>query len=184
MRRAPRLINEVQRLGVTVSVAALFIVLLVVFRLIWSATVTIPSDDRLQQGLLAIEDSHQAMLDMDSSLRGYLATGDGFFADTATNAAPALAAADTQMINLLEEPQLREDVLALLLARGVGDADVVHADRVPGAGLGAVADGQVRDLQLGGRRSLGGVDVGLGSVRRHGPNLTGTSDSPVPPARR
>ena len=54
---------------------------------------------------------------MDSSLRGYLATGDQFFANAATAAAPALAAADTQMINLLEEPQLRQDVLALLLAQ-------------------------------------------------------------------
>lgn len=117
MRRAPRLIHEVQRLGVTVSVAALLIVLLVVFRLVWSAAVTTPTDTRLQQGLLALEDSHQGMLDMDSSLRGYLATGDQFFADTATRAAPALAAADTQMINQLDEPQLRQDVLALLLAQ-------------------------------------------------------------------
>jgi len=117
VRRAPRLIHEVQRLGVTVSVAALLIVLLVVFRLIWSAAVTTPTDTRLQQGLLALEDSHQAMLDMDSALRGYLATGDQFFADTANGAAPALAAADTQMVNQLDEPQLRQDVLALLLAQ-------------------------------------------------------------------
>src|SRR3954447_258993 len=105
VRRAPRLIHEVQRLGVTVSVAALLIVLLVVFRLIWSAAVTTPTDTRLQQGLLALEDSHQAMLDMDSALRGYLATGDQFFADSAVEAAPRLAAANTQMPNLLEEPR-------------------------------------------------------------------------------
>ena len=117
MRRAPRLIHEVQRLGLTVSIAALLIVLLVVFRLVWSVAVTAPTDARLQSGLLALEDSHQAMLDMDASLRGYLATGDQFFADSATGAAPALAAADTQMVNLLEEPQLRQDVLALLLAQ-------------------------------------------------------------------
>ncbi len=117
MRRAPRLIHEVQRLGLTVSIAALLIVLLVVFRLVWSGAVSGPTDARLQSGLLALEDSHQAMLDMDASLRGYLATGDQFFADSATGAAPALAAADTQMVNLLEEPRLRQDVLALLLAQ-------------------------------------------------------------------
>lgn len=117
MRRAPRLIHEVQRLGLTVSIAALLIVLLVVFRLAWSVEVNGPTDARLQSGLLALEDSHQAMLDTDASLRGYLATGDQFFADAATGAAPALAAADTQMVNLLEEPQLRQDVLALLLAQ-------------------------------------------------------------------
>jgi diguanylate cyclase (GGDEF)-like protein len=117
VRRAPRLIHEVQRLGLTVSVAALVIVVLVVFRLVWSAAVTAPSDQRLQNGLLALEDSHQAMLDTDAALRGYLATGDQFFADSATEAAPVLAAADSQMVNLLEEPQLRQDVLALLLAQ-------------------------------------------------------------------
>ncbi|MFC5137121.1 diguanylate cyclase domain-containing protein [Actinomycetospora rhizophila] len=117
MRRAPRLIHEVQRLGLTVSIAALLIVLLVVFRLVWSVAVTAPADQRLQDGLLALEDSHQAMLDMDASLRGYLATGDRFFTDSATDAAPRLAAADSQMVNLLEEPQLRQDVLALLLAQ-------------------------------------------------------------------
>ncbi|WP_433030982.1 diguanylate cyclase domain-containing protein [Actinomycetospora sp. CA-053990] len=104
-------------MGLTVSIAALLIVLLVVFRLAWSVAVTGPTDARLQSGLLALEDSHQAMLDMDASLRGYLATGDQFFTDSATGAAPALAAADTQMVNLLEEPQLRQDVLALLLAQ-------------------------------------------------------------------
>ena len=117
MRRAPRLIQEVQRLGLTVSVAALLIVILVVLRLVWSAVFTTPTDERLQQGLLAIEDSHQAMLDMDAALRAYIATGDQFFADSATDAAPALAAADTQMVNLLEEPRLRQDVLSLLLAQ-------------------------------------------------------------------
>jgi diguanylate cyclase (GGDEF)-like protein len=117
VRRAPRLITEVQRLGVTVSVAALVIVLLVVFRLLYRAAVTAPADDRLQAGLLAVEDSHQAMLEMDSSLRGYLATGDGFFASEATKTSPALASADTQMVNLLEEPALRQSVLQLLLAQ-------------------------------------------------------------------
>ena len=87
MRRAPRLIHEVQRLGLTVSIAALLIVLLVVFRLVWSVAVTAPADQRLQDGLLALEDSHQAMLDMDASLRGYLATGERFFADRATDGA-------------------------------------------------------------------------------------------------
>ena len=52
----------------------------------------------------ALEDSHQAMLDMDASLRGYLATGDQFFADAATGAAPALAAADTQMVTSSRSP--------------------------------------------------------------------------------
>lgn len=117
MRRAPRLITEVQRLGLTVSVAALVIVLLTVGRVLFSAGVTGPTEDRLQAGLLAVEDSNQAMLDMDSSLRGYLATGDQFFADEATRASPALAAADTQMVNLLEEPALRQSVLQLLLAQ-------------------------------------------------------------------
>lgn len=117
MGRAPRLINEVRRLGIMVSVAALLIVLIVSGRAIWSTAVTGPVDNRLQDGLLAIEDSHQAVLDMDSALRGYLATGDQFFADSATAAAPRLAAANTQMVNLLEEPQLRQDVLSLLLAQ-------------------------------------------------------------------
>lgn len=117
MKRAPRLITEVQRLGVTVSVAALVIVLLVVFRVLYSAAVTSPAEDRLQAGLLAVEDSHQAMLSMDSSLRGYLATGDSFFLDEATKTTPALAISDTQMINLLEEPALRQNVLGLVLAQ-------------------------------------------------------------------
>ena len=117
MRRAPRLITEVQRLGVTVSVAALVIVLLVVFRLLYSAAVTEPADDRLQAGLLAVEDSHQAMLEMDSSLRGYLATGDRYFANEATKTSPALASADSRMLTLLDEPALRQSVLALLLAQ-------------------------------------------------------------------
>ncbi len=54
---------------------------------------------------------------MDSSLRGYLATGDRFFADEATKASPALAAADSQMVNVLDEPALRQSVLQLLLAQ-------------------------------------------------------------------
>ncbi|MFC5060832.1 diguanylate cyclase domain-containing protein [Actinomycetospora atypica] len=117
MKRAPRLTTEVQRLGVTVSVAALVIVLLVVFRVLYSAAVTSPAEERLQSGLLAVEDSHQAMLSMDSSLRGYLATGDQFFLDEATKSTPALATANTQMLNLLEEPALRQNVLGLVLAQ-------------------------------------------------------------------
>ena len=54
---------------------------------------------------------------MDSSLRGYLATGDRFFLDEATRTTPALAFANTQMINLLEEPALRQNVLGLVLAQ-------------------------------------------------------------------
>ena len=75
MRRAPRLITEVQRLGMTVSVAALIIVILVVFRVLFSAAVTAPADDRLQAGLLAVEDSHQSMLEMDSSQWPRIQTG-------------------------------------------------------------------------------------------------------------
>ncbi|MEJ2869723.1 sensor domain-containing diguanylate cyclase [Actinomycetospora sp. OC33-EN08] len=99
------------------SVAALVIVLLVVFRALYSAAVTAPAADRLQAGLLAVEDSHQAMLAMDSSLRGYLATGDPFFADEATKASPELAVANGQMINMLEEPALRQSVLQLVVAQ-------------------------------------------------------------------
>src|SRR6185295_19524083 len=53
-----------------------------------------------------------------------------------------------------------------LLAGRVGDADVVHVDDVARARLRAVADRDVLRDELGGGRSLDGVD--LGSLRGHG----------------
>ena len=135
MIRAPRLVNEVRRLGILVSVAALLIVLVVTGRAVWSTMVTAPTDDRLHAGLLAIEDSHRAMLDTDSALRGYLATGDAFFADTAAAAAPRLAAANGQMILQLDNPTLREDVLATVLAQQRWTAEwAAQARRLPPPG--------------------------------------------------
>jgi hypothetical protein len=43
----------------------------------------------------------------------------------------------------------------------VRDAHVVHAHVLAGLGLIAVADGDVLDQKLGGRRTLDGADVGL-----------------------
>jgi diguanylate cyclase (GGDEF)-like protein len=117
VKRAPRLIDEVQRLGTTMSVAALLIVLLVVVRLVWSVVSAAPQSDRLQAGLIALEDSHQAVLTRDAALRGYLATQDAFFLDRADATAPALAAANQRVAQALEEPKLRDDVLQLRLAQ-------------------------------------------------------------------
>ena len=47
-----------------------------------------------------------------------------------------------------------------LLAGGEGDTDVVHAHRVAGRRLRALADGLVGDDQVSGRVALGRVDLG------------------------
>ena len=48
-----------------------------------------------------------------------------------------------------------------LLAGGVRDADVVHRHGGAGRGLGAVALDEVGDLEVGRRRGVGEVDLGL-----------------------
>lgn len=54
-----------------------------------------------------------------------------------------------------------------LLAGAVGDAHVVHQHPVAGLGLGPVADGEVGDLEVGGRLAL--VEINFWLLSSHGP---------------
>ncbi|MEJ2887189.1 sensor domain-containing diguanylate cyclase [Actinomycetospora aeridis] len=112
-----RLVTEVERLGAIVSVAALVIVVITVGRLSYSALVTVPAGDELRVGLLALEDAQDAVMGTDSLLRAYLATGDPYFVDRATERAPEIAAAEGAMLANLDLPGVFPRVLELVAAQ-------------------------------------------------------------------
>ncbi|GLZ48407.1 hypothetical protein Acsp06_45920 [Actinomycetospora sp. NBRC 106375] len=137
MARPLRLVTEVQRLGTIVWVAAFLIVAISIGRLAYSALVTVPAGDDLRAGLLAYEDTQNAVLSTDSSLRAYLATRDPYFLDRANEMAPQIATAETTMVATLDMPEVFPHVLDLVAAQRqwqtgwVGELSGVPAEGVP-----------------------------------------------------
>jgi diguanylate cyclase (GGDEF)-like protein len=134
--RRLRLVTEVQRLGTIVSIAALLIVAINVGRLLYSLLVTVPEDDGLRHGLLAIEDSQQAVMGTDSSLRAYLTTRDPYFRDRAAELAPAIATAEAVMVAELGHTEVFPRVLELVAAQRRWQTEWVGA--LPGGPTGDV----------------------------------------------
>ncbi|GAA4913519.1 diguanylate cyclase (GGDEF)-like protein [Actinomycetospora succinea] len=129
--------TEVQRLGAVVAIAALVIVVINVGRLSYSALVTVPAGDDLRAGLLALEDSQDAVMGTDSLLRGYLATRDPYFVAQAATRAPEIGAAEGAMLATLDTPSVFPRVLELVTtqrewqAGWVGRIQTVPAERIP-----------------------------------------------------
>src|SRR4051794_30506067 len=132
-----------------------------------------PEDDALRDGLLAIEDSQQAVMGTDSSLRAYLTTRDPYFRDRAAEFAPAIAAAESTMVAKLGRPEVFPRVLELVAAQRRWQADWVGALSAEGTGdvAGFVARGDVlmagyREASAAARSSLlATIDATTRSVR-------------------
>ncbi|MDD7937219.1 sensor domain-containing diguanylate cyclase [Actinomycetospora lutea] len=131
-----RMVTEVQRLGAVVAVAALVIVVINLGRLSYSALVTVPAGDELRTGLLAVEDSQDAVMGTDSLLRAYLATRDPYFVAQAAQRAPEIAAAEGAMLATLDQPGVFPLVLDLVATQRewqsgwVGEIQAVTPERV------------------------------------------------------
>ncbi len=115
--RRPRLVTEVRRLGIVVTVGALVIVLLVACRLAFVAFVSLPETAELQQGLVALENANQALLDEETGLRAFVSTSDQSFLAPYAVAQSVITASNAGMQRLLAAPTLRGGVLDLLLAQ-------------------------------------------------------------------
>ena len=131
-----RLVTEVQRLGAVVAIAALVIVVISVGRLSWAALVTVPESNEMRTGLLALEDSQDAVMGTDSLLRAYLATRDPYFVAQAAARAPEIAAAEGAMLATLDLPGVFPRVLDLVTtqrewqAGWVGRVSAVPPERI------------------------------------------------------
>jgi diguanylate cyclase (GGDEF)-like protein len=112
--RPLRVGTEVQRLGTVVAVAALVIVVISVSRLFYAALVTGPEADDLRTGQIAVEDARNAVLASDTFLRAYVTTGDRYFLERSTELAPHISAAESTMLDTLDQPDIFPSVLELV----------------------------------------------------------------------
>jgi diguanylate cyclase (GGDEF)-like protein len=83
----------------------------------WLLAVSRPEVTRYEQGVKALQDSHNAMLDQETGIRAYLTTGESQFLDPYRQGLLNLAAADKVLFLLAEDRDLTPDVVLLFLAQ-------------------------------------------------------------------
>ncbi|MEO7744705.1 MAG: diguanylate cyclase [Actinomycetota bacterium] len=100
--------------GMRVVVAgAVVISVLLVSLLAWFALVSQPRITRYEGGLLALQDSHAAMLDQETGLRAFLSTGDLAYLVPYHSGLGDLAAADSRLLDVASDPRLTRSVVAM-----------------------------------------------------------------------
>ncbi len=96
---------------------AVVISVLLVSLLAWFALVSQPRITRYESGLLALQDSHAAMLDQETGLRAFLSTGDLAYLVPYHSGLGDLAAADSRLLDVASDPRLTRSVVAMRITQ-------------------------------------------------------------------
>ncbi len=104
--------------GMRVVIAgAVVISLLLSSLLAWFALVSQPRITRYEGGLLALQDSHAAMLDQETGLRAFLSTGDLTYLTPYHSGLGVLATVDARLLDIASDPRLTRSVVAVRIAQ-------------------------------------------------------------------
>jgi diguanylate cyclase (GGDEF)-like protein len=83
----------------------------------WLLVISRPDVTRYEHGVSALQDSHNAMLDQETGIRAYLATGESQFLEPYRKGLSNVAVADTALFPLTRDQELAPDVFQLFLAQ-------------------------------------------------------------------
>jgi diguanylate cyclase (GGDEF)-like protein len=116
--RPPRGLGAVVDASFRLVIAgACAVVLLTALLAGWLTAVSGPEVTRYELGVAAAQDAHNAMLDQETGVRGYLTTGRADFLEPYRQGVTNLAAADSTLFGLARDPDLTEAVLRFFLAQ-------------------------------------------------------------------
>ncbi len=100
-----------------VIAGALVISVLLIALLGWIALASAPRIARYEGGLLALQDGHAAMLDQETGLRAFLATGDQIYLVRYTRGRGDLARTDARLLAVASDPRLTRRVVAVRISQ-------------------------------------------------------------------
>ncbi len=104
--------------GTRVVVAGTVLVSVVLLSLLgFFSLVSQPSITKYEAGLLALQDSHSAMLDQETGLRGYLSTRDAHYLQPYVRGRQDLQTADERLLPLVGDRRLTEVLVRVRLAQ-------------------------------------------------------------------